>query len=110
MEAARSVIESFDVLVFNMEHADERFRKQISPLAIKNQFDRFKLWAANLGALNHGRASLDFRLMDYSLMKSTLLKFLNELRLVISKSELCCEFVASPTFPICFYKCPPPLL
>ncbi|KXH32131.1 hypothetical protein CNYM01_09317 [Colletotrichum nymphaeae SA-01] len=80
-----------------MEHAEEKFRKQISPLALKNQYDRFKLWAANLGALHHGRASLDFRLMDSSLMKSTLLKFLNELRLVLSKSS---EIVQGSRLPL----------
>ncbi|KXH51697.1 hypothetical protein CSIM01_04730 [Colletotrichum simmondsii] len=86
MEATRSVIESFGALLSDLEHADEKFRKQLSPLALKNQYDRFRLWAANLGALHHGRASLDFRLMDSSAMQTTLLKLMSELRLVISKN------------------------
>ncbi|KAK2015893.1 hypothetical protein LZ32DRAFT_525673 [Colletotrichum eremochloae] len=56
------------------------------PQTLRNQRDRFIIWAKNLGALQEGRASLDFRLQESILMKSAVYKLLKQLHDVITKS------------------------
>ncbi|KAK2053279.1 hypothetical protein LY76DRAFT_609253 [Colletotrichum caudatum] len=56
------------------------------PQILKNQRDRFKIWAGNLGALQEGRASLDFRLQESTLMKSAVHKLLEQLEKTVTKS------------------------
>ncbi|KAF6839586.1 ankyrin repeat protein [Colletotrichum plurivorum] len=85
--ATRRCMAAFVRLTSSSQIATEKFRTQLPPHVAKNQHDRFKLWAGNLGALNSGRASLDFRLMDSALMQNTVLKFLEDLDSTISKSN-----------------------
>ncbi|KAF6818479.1 ankyrin repeat protein [Colletotrichum sojae] len=77
--ATRRCMAAFARLTSSSQIAAEKFRTQLPPHVAKNQHDRFKLWAGNLGALNSGRASIDFRLMDSALMQNTVLKFLEDL-------------------------------
>ncbi|KAJ5689686.1 hypothetical protein N7462_004078 [Penicillium macrosclerotiorum] len=56
------------------------------PMAIENEFSRFKIWAGNLGALQRGRSSLDARLRDSIVLRAAVLKFLGQLQDSLSKS------------------------
>lgn len=78
----------FSLLTSSSETSVESFQEQLPPQVVKNQQDRFKVWATNLGAIQRGRASLDFRLMDSSLMRSTMLKLLKELENTIKRSMM----------------------
>lgn len=59
----------------------------MSPYSVQNQRDRFKVWTGNLGALKMGRASLDFRLEESTLMRTTVLKLLEQLQNKINSSK-----------------------
>jgi hypothetical protein len=46
---------------------------------LEDEFGRFRVWSGNLGALQKGHSSLDYRLRDSPLLSSNALKFLQEL-------------------------------
>ncbi|RYP18216.1 hypothetical protein DL765_004073 [Monosporascus sp. GIB2] len=46
-----------------------RFAAQVRPEDIKDEFDRFKIWAGNIAAHRKGRRSLEYRLRDAALLK-----------------------------------------
>jgi hypothetical protein len=53
----------------------------LSGAAIENELGRFKLWASNIGAMNVGKASLDYRLKDVKYLTQnvqSLLEYLKE--------------------------------
>ncbi|OQV08179.1 hypothetical protein CLAIMM_12492, partial [Cladophialophora immunda] len=54
--------------------------------AIEKEYDRFKIWAGNLGALQRGRSSLDARLRDSVVLRAAVLKFLGQLQDTLAKS------------------------
>jgi hypothetical protein len=47
--------------------------------ALEDEFGRFRVWAGNLGALQKGHSSADYRLRDSPLLLSNALKLLKEL-------------------------------
>ncbi|KAK4204395.1 hypothetical protein QBC40DRAFT_272760 [Triangularia verruculosa] len=84
---SRHCLTAFNVLILGLETTDENeYRELMPPTAIQNHRDRFKVWAGNLGAFQEGRASLDFRLRESSLMRTTILKLLNQLKQTIARS------------------------
>jgi hypothetical protein len=48
--------------------------------AFYDQLGRFRLWAANIGALSFGRASLDYRLRDAEYLQQNVLSLLTDLK------------------------------
>lgn len=80
---------AFQVLISDLhsEIAMREHRTLMPPAIAINQRDRFNIWSGNLGALQQGRASLDFRLRDSTLMRTTILKFLNQLDRTLNKSK-----------------------
>ncbi|GKT45906.1 vegetative incompatibility protein HET-E-1 [Colletotrichum spaethianum] len=76
-------------LLSSLEVAGNEYRSLMPPQTLRNQRDRFKIWAGNLGALQEGRASLDFRLQESILMQSAVHKLLKQLeKTVISSIEV----------------------
>lgn len=53
--------------------------KYIDPVELEDEIGRFRVWSGNLGALQRGHSSLDYRLRDSPLLSSNALKFLKEL-------------------------------
>ncbi|KAG7081550.1 meiosis-specific serine/threonine-protein kinase mek1, partial [Colletotrichum scovillei] len=84
--ATKACLESFCHLVSILETRKDFQHKELSAELAKNQRDRFKVWAAGLGALANGNASLDFRLMEASLVKDTILRFLADLDTFICRT------------------------
>ncbi|KAF7509473.1 hypothetical protein GJ744_008036 [Endocarpon pusillum] len=54
---------------------------------LKGELDRFKIRCGNLGALQTGRSSLDFRLRDSTVVRTNVLKLLDRLQKMLSMSE-----------------------
>lgn len=52
---------------------------QLRPFSIHDEFGRFKVWAGNIGALQHGPASLDERLQHAAHVRDQVLKNLLDL-------------------------------
>nr|KMM69693.1 meiosis-specific serine/threonine-protein kinase mek1 [Coccidioides posadasii RMSCC 3488] len=67
------------------------------PGKVENQYDRLKLWSGNLGALQTGRASLDFRLRESTVVRMNVLKLLNKLQQALTLSV---EVAAGTRLPL----------
>ena len=52
----------------------------LDPAALQDEFGRFRVWSGNLGALQKGHSSLDYRLRDAPLLSGEVLKLLEELQ------------------------------
>ncbi|KAK4186118.1 WD40-repeat-containing domain protein [Podospora australis] len=84
---SRRCVAAFSILLAGLEVTHDGYKALMPPIALRNQRDRFRVWAGNLGALQHGRASLDFRLRESSLMRITVLKLLTQLKDALIKSN-----------------------
>jgi hypothetical protein len=85
--ASKACLKGFNSLLSSLETAEgPRHRSLMPPQILRNQRDRFKIWASSLGALQTGRASLDFRLRDSTLMQATVYKLLTQLEDTMKKS------------------------
>lgn len=51
------------------------------------ELGRFKIWCGNLGAVQTGTSSLDFRLRDSTVMRTNVLKLLDRLQRTLTMSE-----------------------
>lgn len=47
---------------------------------IRDEFSRFKVWSGNIGAHQHGRSSLDYRLRDASHLTTQVKNLLSDLK------------------------------
>lgn len=83
--ASKACLINFDALLSSLGGAEES-RRLMDPCSVQNLRDRFKVWTGNLGALKAGRASLDFRLEESTLMHKTVLRSLDQLQGTINKS------------------------
>ncbi|KAH6878006.1 hypothetical protein BKA58DRAFT_376336 [Alternaria rosae] len=54
---------------------------------VQDTFDRYKLWAGNVGAIHSGRISLDHRLRDASFFKIQVLKLMHDLQSCYCKAS-----------------------
>jgi hypothetical protein len=54
---------------------------------IENEYQRFQLWAANLGLRGQGHWSLDYRLRDATFVKDFVIDLLNELKQTITECK-----------------------
>jgi hypothetical protein len=64
----------------------ESFASQVTPAAIDDEFDRFKLWAGNIAAHKQGRRSLEHRLRDATNLRDRAWELLLSLEQGLSES------------------------
>jgi hypothetical protein len=84
--SSKACLAGFNSLLRLLDAAEPLHKSLMPPQTLRNQRHRFKIWANNLGALQDGRASLDFRLRDSVLMQATVHKLLTQLENMIEKS------------------------
>ncbi len=68
-DSVSTCLHQFRALSSSLEDADTGDAEPLpglSPLLVKDQLARFKVWSGNIGAHRKGRSSLDFRLRDAS--------------------------------------------
>jgi hypothetical protein len=63
---------------------------QIQLDAFEDELGRFRVWAANVGALQKGHSSLDYRLREAPLVRDNVLKLLIELHECLQESTFPC--------------------
>lgn len=82
MTTIRAVTEAcmrvFAIVCSEAERLDDSRATSCDDLA--EEFGRFRVGTANLGALAKGHSALDWRLRDAEVMRSTVLSLLQELR------------------------------
>lgn len=72
--ATAATVRAFQTLLHALNTNDSIDRE-----ALEDEIGRFRVWSGNLGALQKGHSSLDYRLRDSPLLSSNALKFLGEL-------------------------------
>ena len=71
---------SFRRLYKALESAKSDSRSQVSLACVTDQHGRFNVWAGNIGAYQHGRSSLDYRLREASQIREEFVKVLKYLK------------------------------
>ncbi|KAF1933465.1 uncharacterized protein M421DRAFT_88673 [Didymella exigua CBS 183.55] len=74
-----SNVRSFQTLLNALATSGARWKEQIDREGLEDEFGRFRVWSGNLGALQKGHSSLDYRLRDSPLLSGNALRFLEEL-------------------------------
>jgi hypothetical protein len=75
-----SCLESFNTLTRTLKVHIKEHGEDLSLLAVEDQIGRFRLWAGNIGALQEGRSSLDYRLRDAQFVAENVLRLLDSLQ------------------------------
>jgi hypothetical protein len=75
--ATASNIRAFQNLSDALSTSDGKWT--IDAIALEDEIGRFRVWSGNLGALQKGHSSLDYRLRDSPLLSGNALKLLEEL-------------------------------
>ncbi|KFX93014.1 hypothetical protein V490_05038 [Pseudogymnoascus sp. VKM F-3557] len=78
--ATSACLEAFGALRTHLQAAKPELAAQVSDADIEDEFGRFRLWAANIGALSRGHSSLDYRLRDAPVVLEGASKLLSELQ------------------------------
>ncbi|KAI9709577.1 MAG: hypothetical protein M1820_003337 [Bogoriella megaspora] len=92
---AASCLCSFQRLAKLLRSAESRFRQLIPSKKLRDEDGRFRVWCSNLGALQKGHSSLDWRLRESQLMQSEVKELLKELWIELQE----CVAVASGVRP-----------
>ena len=67
---------------------DRFFERDVSVVAWENEFQRFRLWADNLGLHHRGHSSLDYRLREADILEGLVRGLLNDLQRSLHDSKL----------------------
>jgi hypothetical protein len=62
-----------------------KFQNELANTAVDDELGRFRIWASNIGALNIGRASLDYRLRDAEYLRQNVTSLLEGLNKSMSE-------------------------
>lgn len=84
---SRTCLQRFASLLASLERCEPVYREYMQSDAIKNELGRFRIWIGNLGALQEGRSSLDFRLRESVVMRTNVLKLIDQLRETLERSK-----------------------
>ncbi|KAF1915484.1 hypothetical protein BDU57DRAFT_274856 [Ampelomyces quisqualis] len=77
--ATAANVRAFHELSHALNTSDSKWANSINYEGLQDEIGRFRVFAGNLGALQKGHSSLDYRLRDSPLLSSNALKFLQEL-------------------------------
>jgi hypothetical protein len=82
---SRSCLQGFTNLCESLKilSGDHRFATQISLVDVEDELGRFRVWAGNIGAIQVGHSSLEYRLRGASLVLQNVFKLLGELKSVL---------------------------
>lgn len=78
--ATASNVRAFHDLSHALSSSDNKWEDSIDREALDDEIGRFRVWSGNLGALQKGHSSLDYRLRDSPLLSGNALRFLQELQ------------------------------
>lgn len=94
--ATASNVRSFQNLVNALVTSNNKWREQLDQESLEDEFGRLRVWSGNLGALQKGHSSLDYRLRDSPLLSGNALKFLEELNHNLNEA---CAIVSEARLP-----------
>lgn len=80
--------QGFTVLLSKCDTAVKSYyQDQMPPRKVEVEYGRFKIWLGNLGALQRGHGSLDYRVRESSVMQANILRLLQQLHTNLEESE-----------------------
>lgn len=85
--ATASNVRAFQNLTNALSINDRKWTHAIDKEALEDEIGRFRVWAGNLGALQKGHSSLDYRLRDSPVSSTNTLKLLQELETNINEAH-----------------------
>jgi hypothetical protein len=77
--ATASNVRAFQILTDALDASDGKWSQWIESETLDDEVGRFRVWAGNLGALQKGHSSLDYRLRGSPVLFSSALRLLHEL-------------------------------
>jgi hypothetical protein len=80
-----SCLQSFNRLTSLLQDPDSPFQDQVSPSVVLDELGRFRVWSGNIGALQEGPASLDYRLREASHVRQQVIKLLEDLNIALQE-------------------------
>lgn len=84
--ATASNVRAFQNLTTALKNSDRKWTHAIDEEALEDEIGRFRVWAGNLGALQKGHSSLDYRLRDSPVSNTNTLKLLRELETNVNEA------------------------
>jgi hypothetical protein len=79
--------EGFGQLCQILERGTSPVQERLNLPTINDEFGRFRVWSGNIGALQKGAVSLDYRLSESSMVRGEVLKLLRDLKYSLDESE-----------------------
>ena len=83
----RQCLLGFDTLTSHLANGKANHVQEMAPSTIQGQAGKLRVWCGNLGALQIGYSSLDYRLRESSVMQSTVSKLLRQLHSALCESK-----------------------
>lgn len=71
-DAHATCYRAFEQLIIALQHPVRDFKDQLPTKELQEEFDKYKIWAGNVGAAHFGKRyeiSLDYRLREASFFK-----------------------------------------
>ncbi|KAJ5061318.1 hypothetical protein J3E72DRAFT_190163 [Bipolaris maydis] len=84
--ATASNVRAFQNLITALKASGRKWTHAIDEEALEDEIGRFRVWAGNLGALQKGHSSLDYRLRDSPVSNTNTLKLLRELETNVNEA------------------------
>jgi|SRR5947207_606805 len=84
----RHILQSFGSLCRKLQLLDHKQSIDIPTVALEDELGRFRVWAGNIGAVQRGHGSLEYRLREAPLVLESVLKLLDELSNSLSSRAL----------------------
>lgn len=81
-------LREFEALVSKLNSVSQpTYLEQMPPREVEEAYGRFRIWLGNLGALQRGHASLDYRVRESAVMKTNIVTLLKQLLTNLRESE-----------------------
>lgn len=81
-------LKEFEVLVLKLDTIPQpTYLEQMPRCDVEEAYGRFRIWLGNLGALQRGHASLDYRVRESTVMKTSIVALLKQLLTNLRESE-----------------------
>ena len=83
---SRQCLLGFETLTSHLDKGTSRHAGRMPLPTIQSQAGKLRVWCGNLGALQTGYSSLDYRLRESTVMHSTVSKLLRQLSAAVLES------------------------
>ena len=80
----------FQITLYTLERSSVEVKAQLETVAVQSEYQRFMLWATNLGIFHKDHSSLEYRLRDNEVIRSFTMSLLTSLIDALKESQWHC--------------------